>query len=56
MILELLFVWSLLFSTASSSGYSKDTYGWRLLAETTSCKTTAEQLGYKPAEYRCIKK
>ena len=54
-MIELLFVWTVIAQSGDrfETHYSKD---WRLLTETTSCEKTAQALGYKPTEYRCVKK
>lgn len=54
-MIELLFVWAVIAQSGDRFEAHKS-YDWKLLAETTNCKATAEQLGYKPENYRCIKK
>ena len=55
-MLELLFVWVVIAQSGVQGNSLVQTYGWQLLAETTNCKATAEQLGYTTAIYRCVKK
>lgn len=54
-MIELLFVWVVI-AQSGDRHFTDRTYGWKLLAETSNCKATAEQLGYKLENYRCIKK
>ena len=54
-MIELLFVWAIVAQSGDRFVINRS-YDWKLLAETTNCKATAIQLGYKPEQYRCIKK